>query len=54
MKFINVSKDVDKMRVLLDSGEMDELPRDAAMLIQACTELDIKPSCREISRQHHK
>ena len=44
MKFIKVSKDVDKMRALLDSGEMDELPRDAAMVIQAYTELDIKIS----------
>ena len=51
MKFIKVSKDIEKMKIMLDSGEMDELPRDVALVIQACTELDVEiPENEEVVR----
>ena len=51
MKFIKVSKDDKKMQTLLESGELDELPRDAALVIRECTKTEFEiPENTEVVR----
>ena len=51
MKFIKVSRDDNKMEALLDSGELDVLPRDAALVIRECTKTEFEiPENAEVVR----
>ena len=51
MKFIKLSKDDVKMETMLNSGELDELPRDAALVIRECTKTEFEiPENAEVVR----